>query len=352
MSKEVINRHKRRWCEGETHADESLNDAINGFNELVDNLMTPSCHRVQYTLPLDHESFYVKPIDGLVDKGTVGVSVVCSNLDEENTELSIKNGLETNVLISDFTRQEQIKDLKLLHVKLNSQIDSGSYIYWNNEFWIVSNEEHNAVHSHRTFAIEKCTTSIYIQIDGNKYMYPVTTRNLTIYSDGVRDLVNMDISSAKYSVQIAENEITNAIDVDTRFIIKGRAFTTTIIDDVTVKNVRTLTILETVVNTLDDLENDIAWNKNSEVEKVENPNLKIVGDDFIYIGGTSEYECTGISKWELERTEMAKIVSSEKGKCKIKCISNGSYVGEKIILYATDDRGNMKEKIIYIRGMF
>lgn len=352
MAKEVINRHKRRWCEGETHADESLNDAINGFNELVDNLMTPSCHRVQYTLPLDHESFYAKPIDGLVDKGTVGVSVVCSDLDEENTELSIKNGLETNVLISDFTRQEQIKDLKLLHTKLNSQIDSGSYIYWNNEFWIVSNEEHNSVHSHRTFAIEKCSTVANIKINGNVYTYPISTRNLTIYSDGIRDLVNMDISSAKYSIQIAENEITNSINVDTRFVIRGRAFATTIVDDVTIKNVRTLTILETVVNSLDDLENDIAWNKNSDVEKNENPSLKIVGDDFIYIGGTAEYEFVGISRWELERTEKAKIISSEVGKCKIKCVSDSSFIGDKIILYATDSRGNMWEKVITIKGMF
>ena len=352
MAKEVINRHKRRWCEGETHADESLNDAINGFNELVDNLMTPSCHRVQYTLPLDHKSFYAKSVDALVNDGTVGVSVVCSEFNKENTELSIKNGLETNVLISDFTRQEQIKDLKLLHVKLNSQIDSGSYIYWDNEFWIVSNEEHNSVHSHRTFAIEKCSTVANIKINGNIYTYPISTRNLTIYSDGIRDLVNMDISSAKYSIQIAENEITNSIDVDTRFIIRGRAFATTIVDDITVKNVRTLTILETVVNSQDDLENDIAWNKNSDITKVENPNIKIVGDDTIYIGGTAEYECTDISRWELERTEKAKIISSEKGKCKIKCVSNSSYIGDKIILYATDDRGNMREKVITIIGMF
>lgn len=319
MAKEVINRHKRRWCEGETHADESLNDAINGFNELVDNLMTPSCHRVQYTLPLDYD---------------------------------IENKFETNVLISDFTRQEQIMDLKLLHVKLDSQIDSGSYIYWNNECWIVSNEEHNSVCSHRSYAMQRCTVDINIRFNGSYYSYPSTTRNLTIYSDGIRDLVNMDISSAKYSIQIAENEITNSIDVDTRFIIRGRAFAVTIVDDITVKNVKTLTILETVVNSLDDLENDMAWNKNSEIEDVENPSLKIVGDDFIYIGGTAEYEFVGISRWELERTEKAKIISSEVGKCKIKCVSNSSYIGDKIILYATDSKGNMWEKVITIKGMF
>ena len=312
--------YKNHWSNnGSTENEEYLNEAIENFNSLVDNLETPSCHSVEYTLPLNYDMI---------------------------------NKLETNVLISDISRQEQIKDLKLLHTKLDSKIESGSYIYWNDEVWLVSNEENNAVQSHKTFVIQKCGITVNIQFDGSYYTYPITISNLTIYSDGVRDLVNMDLSSAKYSVQIAENEITNTIDVDTRFIIRGRAFTTTIVDDFTTKNVRTLTLLETVVNSLDDLENDIAWNENSVIEDAENPNVKIVGDDFIYIGGTAEYKCTDISKWELERTDKVTIVSSEVGKCKIKCASNSSNIGEKIILYATDNRGNMKEKIIYIRGMF
>ena len=345
-------KHKRRWYSGNSDSEYYLNEAINNFNELVDNKLSPSVHTVKYTIPLDHKGFYANPIDGLVDDAIIGKSVVCSDLDSTNTELTIKDGLETNILISDIARNEQVKDVKLLHTKLNSQIDSGSYISWQDEMWLVLNQEHNAVQSHNTFTINKCGIFVNMKVDGNIYSYPVIISNLTIYSDGAKELVDMTLSSAKYSIQIAENEITNTINVGTRFAIRERMFEVTIVDDFTIKNVRTLTVVETVTNSLDDLENNIAWNENADKEKIDNPNLKIVGSDFIYVGGTAEYECSNIIEWELERTEKAKIISSEIGKCKIKCGTSSDYVGEKIILYATDERGNMKEKIIYIRGLF
>lgn len=312
-------KHKRRWYSGNSDSEYYLNEAINNFNNLVDNKLSPSVHTVKCTLPLDYD---------------------------------IENRFEENILISDLNRMEQIKDQKLLHVKLNSEIDSGSIIYWNNEEWIVSNEEHNSVQSHKTFTIIKCNLPLNVQFNGSCYNFPIYISNLTIYSDGTSELVDITLSSAKYSIQIVENEITNTIDVGTRFIVRGRVFEVTIVDDFTIKNVRTLTVVETVANSLDDLENDIAWNEDLNIEDVGNPNLKIIGDDFIYIGGTSEYLYTDAIEWELERTEKAKIISSETGKCKIKCGTSSDYIGEKIILYATDKRGNMKEKIIYIRGMF
>lgn len=82
------------------------------------------------------------------------------------------------------SRQEQIKDQKLLHTKLDSELDSGSYIWWSNEKWILLNEEHNSVQDHRTFTINKCAVDINILLDGNIYQYPIVVNNLTLYSDG------------------------------------------------------------------------------------------------------------------------------------------------------------------------
>ena len=93
MNNEVINRHKRRWYEGETDSESSLNQAIENFNELLDNKMSPSVHTVEYTKPF-----------------------------EFNTDVRFKE----NILVSDISRQEQVKDQKLLHVKLDSNITSGS----------------------------------------------------------------------------------------------------------------------------------------------------------------------------------------------------------------------------------
>ena len=56
-------RHKRRWlAKGETESEEYLNQSIENFNSLVDNMEAPTVHRVKYTLPLDF-------VQGVADVG-------------------------------------------------------------------------------------------------------------------------------------------------------------------------------------------------------------------------------------------------------------------------------------------
>lgn len=321
MDREVQERHRRRWMdEGTSDSEYALNQSIEGFNELVDNMLAPTVHRVRCSQPLNND------IDIL--------------------------GVE-NVVISDLTRNEAVKDEKLLHTKLESIIDSGSYIWWLNERWIVLSEEHNAVPSHRTFTIRKCEIDANILINGKKYAYPVYAYNMTLYSDGLKELVNLSVSSAKYSIMIAENEITNTLDVGSRFIIRGRAFEVSLIDDITIKNVRTLTICETATNSKDDLENDVAYNNNSEQQN-NTTDLKIQGSDIILLGDTLEYTLLGSLSWDLRYgTKGVKIISSSNGKCSIKCEADSNLIGVTIILDAYDYGGNVIDsKEIRVRGMF
>lgn len=320
MDNEVVNRHKRRWYDGETDSESSLNEAIENFNELLDNKMSPSVHTIEYTKPFEYD-----------------------------TSIRFKE----NILTSDISRQEQIKDQKLLHVKLNSNITSGSYIWWNNYPWLVSNEESNAVQDHKTYTIIKCGVVINYMYDGNMYNYPIAINNLTLYSDGKKELVDMDVSSAKYSVQISENDVTNTIDVGTRFIIRGRAFEASLVDDFTIKNVRTITICETVTNTFDDVESDIAYNDNSEIADIVNPNLTITGNDTILIGDTTEYTSPRAVEWVLEKNDALTIILSENGRCKIKCKASSEYIGMEVKLKAYNDAWSLiDEKIIRIGGFF
>ena len=321
MDREVQERHRRRWMdEGTSDSEYALNQSIEGFNELVDNMLAPTVHRVRCSRPLNN------------DINILGVE---------------------NVIISDLTRNEAAKDEKLLHTKLESIIDSGSYIWWLNERWIVLSEEHNVVPSHRTFMIRKCEIDANILINGEKYSYPVYAYNTTLYSDGLKELVNLSVSSAKYSIMIAENGITNTLDIGSRFIIRGRAFEVSLIDDFTIKNVRTLTICETTVNSKDDLENDVAYNDNSERQN-NMTDLKIQGSDIILLGDTLEYTLSGSSSWDLRYgTKGVKVISSNAGKCSIKCEANSNLIGATIILDAYDYGGNVIDsKEIRIRGMF
>ena len=312
----VFNWHKSHWQETNNY----LEEAIENFNSLVDEKESPSVHTVRYSLPLDY---------------------------------NINKNLRDNVVFSDISRSEQVKDLKLMHVKLESEIREGSYIWWNNNAWVVLNEESNAVPSHRTYSIQKCGIDINLSYDTDIYTYPVAITNLTLYSDGLKELVNLSVSSAKYSIQIAENDVTNLVNIGTRFIIRGRAFEVSLIDDFTIKNVRTFTVCETVTNSLDDIEEDVAYNEEFEYEDCANPNTEISGKDKILLGETTEYILRYAKVWEMDENDALEMISWEKGKCKIKCKSNSEYIGTKVKLRALTNTNRVLDEIeITVRGLF
>ena len=314
-------RHKRRWLvKGGTENEEYLNEAIENFNSLVDNMEAPTVHTVEYTLPLDY---------------------------------NIDNKLKENILISDFNQMESIMDKKAVHVKLDSKISSGSLIFWDNTSWVVTNEEHKSVLSNKTYTMQKCAVDINILYSGTQYTYPSYISNLTLYSDGKKELVNLDVSSAKFSIYLIENEVTKTVDINTRFVIKGRVYEVSLIDDFTIDNVRILTVCETVANSLDDLENDIAYNKNSDILETENPIGKIKGADIILIGDTVEYTYVSASAWKLAYNDCLILVSQSPGKCLVKCNSDSNLIGKKAKLQALDYSGNIiAEKEITIGSVF
>ena len=314
----IYNKYKKHWSMGgSTESEEYLNESIENFNALVDNLQTPTCHKVEYTLPL-------------------------GDINEKYT---------TNVLISDVNRLEQVKDLKFLHVKLDSTLDSGSYIIWNGETWLVSNQEYNAVQSHKSYFIIKCGININVQLGSEHYNFPIVINNLTLYSDGSKELVNLTVSSAKYTIQIAENDITNTIEVGSRFIIRGRAFEVSLIDDFTNKNIRTLTVCETVVNSLDDLVNDKPYN--GEIKEETTERIAILGNDAIFIGETAEYTCKYAYSWRIDGNSALKLVLNDEKICKVKCKSDNELIGTTAKIVALDVYGFVViEKTITIRGLF
>ena len=308
-----------RWHQSHWQDDGYLNEATENFNDLVDNKLTPSVHTVYYSLPLNYD---------------------------------IQTKYQDNVLLSDVSRQENIKDIKLMHTKLDSNINSGSYIWWNNRAWVVLNEENNAVLSHKSYLIQKCSMELNVNYEGKVYAYPVGITNLTIYSDGKKELVNLTLSSAKYSIQIAKNIVTNSIEVGTRFIIKGRAFEVSLIDDFTIDNVRTLTVCETVTNSLDDTANNIPYDDN-KVEEGNTSSNAIVGDKEIFIGDTLEYNHYAGYKWELDKNDALVIVLNENGRCKVKCKPISSAVGQQVKLRALNEYSAIVNEItITIRGLF
>jgi hypothetical protein len=162
----------------------------------------------------------------------------------------------------------------------------------------------------------------------------------------------MDLSSVKYSIQIPKNDITDTIKVGTRFVVDKRVFETSMIDNVSSKNIKVLTVTECVENSLDDLENDIAYNEDFEIAE-ETPKTKISGEDEILIGDTAIYTLSGAIHWEFKVDEPLTIITNEIGQCKVKCKSDSRFIGQVVELYAYNRIGNVLDvKEIRIGGLF
>ncbi len=318
----AYSRHKRRWQQkGGVDSDIYLNQATETFEELVDDNLNPTTHTVEYTRPF---------------------------------EFDINNKYEANIVISDVTRNANDKyDTKLLHVRNDSDIDSSSYIWWNNDVWIVSNEENNSVLTHRTYNLKKCSEEIKILIDGDLFTYPIALTNLTIYSDGLKENLNITTSSVKYSILLPSNDITDMVEIETRFLINGKAFKVTMVDNFTNKNVHTLTVIEVSLNSLDDVENNVAWNSNSAIEEITDYN-EILGSDIIHLGETLELTCTDAYTWNIiDESECVREIVPNSGRCLISCKSNNNLINEKIIVQAINVGGAIiREKEIIVRGLF
>ena len=316
MNNEVSQRHKRRWADGSNNEKESsLNEAIENFNSIVDNLENPTVHTIQYTLP---------------------------------KEVDVNNRLTTNVIISDVTRNDDVFDAKLLHTKLDSGLNSGSYVWWSGEVYIVSNEETNAVESHRTYMISRCANYVNIRYKGKVYYYPIAISNLTLYGDGLAENVDITTLDGKRSIMISNNEVTQNIDVNHRIIIsKKTVFRVSMIDDFTNEGLFSMTLVQTVFNSKDDRENKIAYNENFSDKNI----TKIIGEDYIYLGAESTYQCNKAIDWNVSNNSITLTILDTVDSCKIKCNTDENLIGTTFELSAFVNNLEYKKKIM-IRGLF
>lgn len=310
----MFNLHRKRWNQGgDTEGEILLNEAIEEFNFIVDNKANPTVHTIQYTIP---------------------------------NEININNKLNTNVIISDVTRNKgDASDLKLLHTKLSTQLDSGSYVWFSDDVWIVSNEEINSVESHRTYVIRKCMSSIKILYNDVTYTYPVALENLTADTDGLNDGVDIGIQDGRRKLYIAKNEITSIIDINYRMMIGAKSiYKTTSIDDFTNEGIYTLTILQTVFNSKDNIEKNLAYN-----EEFKEVFSKLKGSDSIYPGTTNLYTCIGALSWSVSES-YAKTVITNEG-CNVTCIGDKELIGSYITLTVNASGTKITKKIL-IKGVF
>lgn len=306
---------------GTNVAEESTSKGRIDFKDMLENDASPTVHEV--TLRVNEKLNVSKNKIVKVDVGNVG-----NNDQREFDEKYVKFAYDERVTI-------------------------GSQVDWKDKTWLIVHEEEMSYDIYQNFTMKWCNNVLKHKINGVIHEIPIVVSNLTLYSDGMSDMVYISTQDGKRNLLMSDNDFTRNIKIDTRVMLtNSTVYRVTHVDDFTQKGVRNITVVQVELNSLDDLENNVAYNKDSE--KVEIPtNTYIYGENIIYIGSFNEYEVLNSNEkydWIIENKPGYLNIVKHENKCVIECEGNSSYIGDKFKLQLIKDGLVIEEKIIKVRG--
>lgn len=244
-------------------------------------------------------------------------------------------------------------DEKYVKFAYDERVTIGSQVDWKDKTWLIVHEEEMSYDIYQNFTMKWCNNVLRHKINGVICEIPIVVSNLTLYSDGMSDMVYISTQDGKRNLLMSDNDFTKNIKIDTRVMLtNSTVYRVTHIDDFTQKGVRNITVVQVELNSLDDLENNTAYNKDSE--NVEIPTyISIDGEDIIYIGSFNEYKVINSNEnydWIIENKPSYLNMIINGDVCMIECEGNSSYIGENFKLKLMQNDLLIDEKIINVRG--
>ncbi len=328
MSKNYLHKFRRKIdIYGCSQGEAETVELRDNFNELVDNKLSPTVHTVRY-----------------VKRENVGIDQI---------------GIDINVNIEDVSENDQkSNDEKYVNFKYDLDVKSGDQIYWHNSWWVLYHEERLSILASKTFTCKRCNFDYHIEINGTKYYFPVLLMNLTLYSDGMADQTYMSNQDGSRRITIPNNEHSKFVKLGTRIMISDDTiYEVCHIDDFSRSGVKDCMLKQVFFSSKDNREELIAWN---EFAKEENTS-GIIGEDIIRLGANEIYyhsftEGT-IPTWEVIAEDNCVYIDTTydnriDGSIRLKCVTSGKYIGNTIIIRATNNLGASLTKEIKIGGMF
>lgn len=300
-------------------------------------------------------------VNKMFTKNPTSTMVPCSEFDKFPELNSMK---ELPIIVNDIKNNDKTSmDEKNIFVPYDAFIRVGSYLYWDDSWWLVVMKEHKAIQSHKKYIIKKCNQFMYYKNKDKVYSIPIIINNPNPYSIGLSDVEYINYPNSKRYIWYGANPITRNIEIGFRFMIKKKnLYRITHIDDFEyVENtasegvIKTLAIATTEVKE-DDFDNNVAWNREDKIEG----NIK--GEDYIYLGEKIEYESENDnSKWKLDsqyydsaylegQDEQGYVYSN---KCIVHAKKDIEYAGYNIclLLINIDTNETIDTKTIQIRGV-
>lgn len=239
-------------------------------------------------------------------------------------------------------------DQKYLLVRKDENFDIGCYVEFDGVYWLATFKEHRTLDTHKKFTLYKCNNIWNYKKHGIVYRFPVYVQNLSLYSDGLADNKYTSQEDGKVSIYYGENPITKGININTRIMIGNRlVFRVTNINDYEFRSnhngqcaIKSM-LLQTTLVDKDNLQENIAWNEESEIKEIDTDIPKIVGDKKAMLGSKKVYKCSKDvegKSWEIECSpELREVIvfeTTDDGNkhCEIKFPTSVKFVGESVIL--------------------
>lgn len=325
MSSYIDRYRKRNLGENANIREQEVSEMLSEFDEYLNQSIT------------SHEVYYTK-VNELPDITT------------NEKKLMIINDISDN--------DKKSYDEKKLLCSLDTNVEVGSYIFWDNSWWLIIFSENKSVKTCKKFTMNRCNQYLNYVYQGKLYKIPITINALTLYSDGMSDRVYTSTGDAKNRVYFGTNLITRTIDVGTRMMITNKTvYRVTNLTDFEYNSntgdngLISAIILQTNMLKEDDVENNIAYN---EVSK--NDVSKIKGEDEIYLYDENEYEVEyeGEVEFILDFDYVNTVIISQgNNKCIVRHNDSMSDVGSNVSLIARDKntQETIDTKIILVRGV-
>ncbi|SFM87063.1 Uncharacterised protein [Peptostreptococcus anaerobius] len=255
------------------------------------------------------------------------------------------------IAINDIANNDDTSlDEKEIFTELDLNVGVGCYVRFDNCDWLITFQEHQPIGAKKQFIMRRCNGSFSIKHEGEIYKIPISTENLTMYSDGVADGLFMSHMDSKKQIWYGSNPVTRTILEGFRVLLTHRtAFRITHINDFEYNGLIKSLILQTAVIKGDNystlLANNESYYKTFYADDNEEspiiPEDKIIGNTKIIIGEQVEYTIklsskhTGI-KWDIEENEAFTILSQTDSNIVIRGSNNFRLIGNKIRIKAID----------------
>ena len=261
-------------------------------------------------------------------------------------------------------------DQKVITVSADSNVDVGSYVMWDARTYLVIYEQHKEIPTHKTYVIRFCNSSFHcFDNDGEVVEIPMSSHDLTLYSNGLRNGKYLDYENDKRKVLIPNNELTNKnIKVGQRvFFSKFNTFKITSIDDFSMTGLFAMMFEQTLNTPEDDALDQITQQQKNEQQAIINARppefnplapieSNVITGDNIKVGMSGVFELTNTDLTEVNwstNIRTKQITLEQKGlTCTVLTETNGKLVGKTFNVIASSKGETIATKEVTIESLF